>query len=432
MTVKNVFAAGDAVSPSKINENFAEVDANLYNIMGDQINPNAGIPATAVDGTLATSSNLQDDINTLNGQLSAFAGQQLGGYNPWMEMLPVIGATPISASGTTDLKVTIAAGGTIKMLGHNFVTKGVTALGTDGKANGVAMDAESVYALRLTSGAPPAGESAHVQEGGVDTLAVHFELVKLTASRFIRDTVSSVTSSTVFTFNNANLQGARVRFLNGTLANTEFTVPWTSGSTVYLAASVGGSPAVGDKVLINLDSLSVRNAETPGTLAGASSPTSAFIAIVATMASGVAPAIILQQNRGGTYNYGRSLIAETDWSADLTNDGTEHTLAWTRPVDGARLKSLSGWVALADHSVPSRVALRPLFSASVLDGTLGWANGNYAEVIRYSGLEVRLLGDGIGVSSHFETWPSGDNPGDYSESRWYTRVRVKVIAEYMP
>jgi hypothetical protein len=431
MTVKNVFAAGDAVSPSKINENFAELDANLYNIMGGQINPNAGIPATAVDGTLTTSANLEDDINTLNGRLSAFAGQQLGGYNPWMEMLPVIGATPISATGTTDLKVTIAAGGTIKMLGHNFVTKAVTALGTDGKANGVAMDAESAYALRLTSGAPPTGESAHVQEGGVDTLAVHFELVKLTASRFIRDTVSSVTSSTVFTFNNASLQGARIRFLNGTLANTEFTAPWTSGSTVYLAASVGGSPAVGDKVLVNLDSLSVRNAETPGTGAGASSPTSAFIAIVATMASGVAPAIILQQNRGGTYNYGRSLIAETDWSADISADGAEHTLTWTKPVDGARLKSISGWIALADSATPTRVAMRPLSSGSPADGTASYVNGQVVEYWRESGLELRILGDGVGITSHFETWPNANAPAAAPFS-WYSHMKVKIFAEYMP
>jgi hypothetical protein len=431
MTVKNVFAAGDAVSPSKINENFSEIDANLYNIMGDQINPNAGIPATAVDGTLATSSNLQDDINTLNGQLSAFAGQQLGGYNPWNEMLPVIGATPITATGTTDLKVTIAAGGTIKMLGHNFVTKGITALGTDGKANGVAMDPESVYALRLTSGAPPAGEAAHVQEGGVDTLAAHFELVKLTSSRFIRDTVSSVTSSTVFTFNNASLQGARVRFLNGTLANAEFTVPWTSGSTVYLAASVGGSPAVGDKVLVNLDSLSIRNAETPGTGAGASSPASALIAIVATMASGVAPAIILQQNPGGTYNYGRSLIAETDWSADISADGAEHTLNWTRPVNGARLKSISGWIALADSATPTRVAMRPLCSGSPVDGTVVYVNGMVQEYFRMSGLELRILGDGVGITSHFETWPNANAPSVAPFSS-YTHMKVKIYAEYMP
>jgi hypothetical protein len=431
MTVKNVFAAGDAVSPSKINENFSEIDANLYNIMGDQINPNAGIPATAVDGTLTTSANLEDDINTLNSQLAAFAGQQLGGYNPWMEMLPVIGATPISATGTTDLKVTIAAGGTIKMLGHNFVTKGVTALGTDGKANGVAMDAESVYALRLTSGAPPTGESAHVQEGGVDTLAVHFELVKLTASRFIRDTVSSVTSSTVFTFNNANLQGARIRFLNGTLANTEFTVPWTSGSTVYLAASVGGSPAVGDKVLVNLDSLSIRNAETPGTLAGASSPTSAFIAVVATMASAVAPAIILQQNRGGTYNYGRSLIAETDWSAEFTTDGAEHTLTWTKPVDGARLKSISGWIALAYSATPTRVAMRPLSSGANLDAIPALVNGAVEAYFEESGLELRILGDGVGITAYGEGWPTSAAPHANWASR-YDRMKVKIYAEYMP
>jgi hypothetical protein len=381
----------------------------------------------SIDGNV----NLRQDIQQLNSQLSAFAGQQLGGYNPWNEMLPVIGATPISATGTTDLKVTIAAGGTIKMLGHNFVTKAVTALGTDGKANGVAMDAESVYALRLTSGAPPTGESAHVQEGGVDTLAVHFELVKLTASRFIRDTVSSVTSSTVFTFNNASLQGARIRFLNGTLANTEFTVPWTSGSTVYLAASVGGSPAVGDKVLVNLDSLSVRNAETPGTGAGASSPTSAFIAIVATMASGVAPAIILQQNRGGTYNYGRSLIAETDWSAALDTNGSETTLPWTRPVDGARLKSISGWVALADSATPARVAMRPLCSGANMDGQPYWTGSIIVEYFQETGLEIRLLGDGVGVTCHYEGWPVS-GAAHAGTPLHYALMKVKVFAEYMP
>jgi hypothetical protein len=255
--------------------------------------------------------------------------------------------------------------------------------------------------------------------------------VKLTASRFIRDTVSSVTSSTVFTFNNASLQGARIRFLNGTLANTEFSVPWTSGSTVYLAASVGGSPAVGDKVLVNLDSLSVRNAETPGTGAGASSPTSAFIAIVATMASGVAPAIILQQNRGGTYNYGRSLIAETDWSAEMSADGGEHTLTWTKPVDGARLKSISGWIALADSATPARVAMRPLCSGSPADGTVTYVNGMVQEYWRESGLELRLLGDGVGVTCHYEGWPtSSDKHANIGGH--YDRMKVKVIAEYMP
>jgi hypothetical protein len=255
--------------------------------------------------------------------------------------------------------------------------------------------------------------------------------VKLTASRFIRDTVSSVTSSTVFTFNNANLQGARIRFLNGTLANTEFTVPWTSGSTVYLAASVGGSPAVGDKVLVNLDSLSIRNAETPGTLAGASSPTSAFIAVVATMASAVAPAIILQQNRGGTYNYGRSLIAETDWSAEFTTDGAEHTLTWTKPVDGARLKSISGWIALAYSATPTRVAMRPLSSGANLDAIPALVNGAVEAYFEESGLELRILGDGVGITAYGEGWPTSAAPHANWASR-YDRMKVKIYAEYMP
>ena len=430
MSIQNIFAVGDTVSPSKLNENFNELDVNLYNIMGDQINPNAGIPATAVEGTLAASANLEDDINALNGQLNAFAGQQIGGYNPWLEMLPVIGTTPISVSGTTDLKATIAADGQIKMLGHNFTTNAVTALGTDGKAAGVAMDAEAVYALRLTAGAPPAGEAAHVQEAGLDTLAAHFELVKLTDSRFIRDVVSSVTSTTVFTFNNASIQGARIRFLSGSLVNADFTVPWSSSSTVYLAAAIGGSPAVGDKVLINLDTVALRAAETPGTLGGASSPSSALIAIIPTLATATAPPVILQQNRGGTYDYGRNLTAETDWSAEIAADGGEHTLPWTRPVDGARLKAITGWIALANSATPTRVAMRPLSSGAPIDGTVAYINGQVVEYFRESGLELRLMNDGVGVTSHWERWVTAA-PG-HAGTVFYDRLKLKLFAEYLP
>jgi hypothetical protein len=412
----------------KVQANFATLANKFGKITDGDIDSGALISPLKVGASIDGNINLRQDIQQLESQQSSLVGQQLGNYNSWNEMLPIIRDTPISATCTTSGKATIAAGGKIAMLGHNFVTKAVTSLGTDGKANGTPMDAESVYALRLTVGAPPTGESAHVQEGGIDTLAVHFELVKLTNSRYVLGTVTGATSTSVFTLSITDVQGARLHFLDGSgLVGYECDVAWATGGTVYMPQALPATPA--GRVLINKDK---RPVEASGSLGGPSSPSSALIAIVVSMASGTAPAVIYQPSLPGLFNYDRSLKAETDWSADLTNDGTEHTLAWTRPVDGARLKSLSGWVALADHSVPSRVALRPLFSASVLDGTLGWANGNYAEVIRYSGLEVRLLGDGIGVSSHFETWPSGDNPGDYSESRWYTRVRVKVIAEYMP
>jgi hypothetical protein len=313
------------------------------------------------------------------------------------------------------------------MLGHNFVTKGITALGTDGKANGVAMDAESVYALRLTVGAPPTGESAHVQEGGIDTLAVHFELVKLTNSRYVLGTVTGATSTSVFTLSITDVQGASLHFLDGSgLVGYECDVAWATGGTVYMPKALPATPA--GRVLINKDK---RPVEASGSLGGPSSPTSALIAIVVSMASGTAPAVIYEPSVPGLFNYDRSLKAETDWSAEMSADGGEHTLSWTRPVSGARLKSISGWIVLADSATPTRVAMRPLCSGSNLDGQPYWTGSIIVEYFQETGLEIRLLGDGVGVTCRFEGWPTSD-PAHANIGGHYDRMKVKVIAEYMP
>lgn len=444
MTLPNTHTNGAAVDATPQNANEQYLDGRTSNIMGDQISAAAGIPATATAGTLAGNVDLAEDINDLNTMLAAMTGEANGTYSHWNVSLPVMGTTPITATGVagaTGGKVTINAGGYVYMMGYNFVSKAVTALGTNNIAGGTEMAVNSLYALRIKSGVPPGAGAAQFTVGlaGTDSTAYHWELLGPLdgSSRFSAGSISSVTSATVFGLScgvaGGAAQGARVKFLTGaTLAGTDFSVPWDAGSVIYLPGSLGGTPTVNDRCMVCLDLNARRGAAEVGSYP--STYNDALVAIIATRAAGQAPDVFYMPLLGGGYQFGRSLFTETDWSSDILLDASTTNVALpTPPFPGLRMKAIRGMMALANSATPTRIAVSPLSFSMALDNSYE-LSGTLQAYIFTTGVHIAVVGSNLAVSGLYPTQPGlaagyGRNPASLA-ALVYDRCRVKVEVEW--
>lgn len=439
MTLPNTHTNGAAVDATPQNANEQYLDGRTSNIMGDQINAAAGIPATATSGTLAGNVDLAEDINDLNTMLTAMTGEANGTYSAWNVMTPVMGATPITATGVAGAsggKVTINAGGEIFMLGYNFQSLLVTALGTNNVAGGTEMATNSLYALRVKSGVPPSAGAAQFGVGGATptSTAAHWELILLDASsRFTAASVSAVTSTTNFSLSCGGAMGARVKFLTGAaLAGTEFQVPWDIGGVVYLPASLGGSPTVNDRCMVCLDQNSRRSAVEVGSYP--SKYNDALVAIIATRAAGQTADVYYMPLLGGGYSFGRTVLTETDWSADILLDNTESNVALpTPPFPGLRMKAVRGMMALANSTTPTRIAVCPLSFGMGLDSSYE-LSGVMQPWIFSTGIHIAIVGSNVAISGFYPTKPSvgAGIPRNTANiaSLAYDRCRVKLEVEW--
>lgn len=403
MTLPYTYANDEAVDAARIDANEQYLDGRTSNITGDQVNPYAGIPSTAVGPSLANDANLREDILNLNGRIGTIESAPVGPLDIWNEMLPIEGANPIVVTGTANATggtVTVTAGGSLKMVGYNFTASAWTS---------ASMDADSVYSLRAT-----------VVEG-----VLTWTLTKLTGgTRFTRALFGAVSSASKFDLGSAiDAMGARMIVLDGSAAGSVATVAFYNSQHVLLTSNLSATPALNNRVGLNLDFLSLREAAGAG--GGPSTPQNALVAIVYSGNNvGLAPYILKMPNLGGPYGYGRNLIAETDWSTITTTNNSAALMAFTPPFPGARVKTISGLIALR---IGDAVLFGNLAQHTVHDDSAEWTNGAITGFEYTSGVRVGLSGDAVSVSAYQEV-PL--DTGQHCPS--FQDFRAKAFVEFAP
>ena len=298
-------------------------------IQNAQIHAQAAIEPTKVASSLSPpTSSLFSDFASLVARLVTLEGNLAvsESYSAWNVLLPVDFGLEVLASGDSSSGgyLTVVAGKQIAIQGHLFTTSSQR-LPASGN-----LTPNSAYALRASVAAdgtlqltlsPIAGEA----RGPSDPESSAIKILEFGAVTGAGEFLLPAPAGTP-------MLGALCTVLDGTLIGEEFYCTYhdpNAGGKVFLADALTAAPTAGQKVGVWLDHPDYEDAE--GTLAGRSSPASAFVGLVYCGAAGSAPQFRKQANLGG---FPQNNVIKLPWT-DRLDGGSEQVVvlpAIQRPI----------------------------------------------------------------------------------------------------
>ncbi len=331
MTVPNVFSATQAVSPTKINEDFTYVEGLASNIPNAQIAVDAGIDQTKIASVLGNA-NQREDVIDLDGRLTAIEGADTASLADVAALFrPRVENLSVSISGA---QASIPAGAFVTIRGSRM-----------------AIPAQS---FNLTLG------KVYLLKASIVDSALSVEAIDITAdtNEYVLATVDSVSAGLDINLINKSkaleLIGAKGKVLVG---GATFDVAWEESDKIQTSFPLD-SLVAGDFMFFRLNGATKRDDESDTSIA--------YLARATIAASGVGGVFLNPNNRGQAAGW-QDAEFETDWSVPIPV--ALATSSFTHLSTGALPGPVKSWTGLMAVKMKTGSAygymLEPLSNAHV-------------------------------------------------------------------